>query len=142
MLEEMAAEQETTIYAQAGGAETFEQLVRGFYERVTTDPVLRPMYPADLDPPRERLTLFLIQYFGGPSTYSQRRGHPRLRMRHFPFPIDHAARDRWVTHMLASLDSLGLPPSVRDELRRYFQDAATFLINRDEDAESAAGGPG
>jgi hemoglobin len=119
-----------TLYEQAGGTETFERLVRGFYERVADDPVLRPMYPADLDPPRERLTLFVIQYFGGPATYSQKRGHPRLRMRHIPFAIDQAARDRWVTHMLASLDSLGLEPSVRDELRRYFQDAATFMINR------------
>lgn len=128
----MTIEQESTIYAQAGGTETFERLVRGFYERVATDPVLRPMYPADLEPPRERLTLFLIQYFGGPNTYSQRRGQPRLRMRHFPFAIDQAARDRWVAHMLASLDSLGLAAPVRDEMRRYFQDGATFMINRDE----------
>jgi hemoglobin len=142
MLRGMATEREVTIYTQAGGAETFERLVRGFYERVAADPVLRPMYPTDLDPPRERLTLFLIQYFGGPAAYSQQRGHPRLRMRHFPFAIDQAARDRWVTHMLASLDALGLPAPVRDEMRRYFQDAATFMINRDSATGGGAGGPG
>lgn len=134
----MTAEREATIYEQAGGAETFERLVGGFYARVAEDAVLRPMYPADLDPPRERLTLFLIQYFGGPTTYSEQRGHPRLRMRHFPFAIDQAARDRWVVHMLASLDALGLPPPVRDEMRRYFQDGATFMINRDSPASGAS----
>jgi hemoglobin len=133
------AAQETTIYEQAGGAETFERLVRGFYERVADDALLRPMYPADLEPPRERLTLFLIQYFGGPATYSRERGHPRLRMRHFPFAIDQAARDRWVTHMLASLDALGLAPAVRDEMRRYFQDAASFMINRETSNPPEAG---
>jgi hemoglobin len=118
-----------TIFEAAGGAATFETLVARFYAAVATDPILRPMYPPDLEPPRRRLTLFLIQYFGGPAAYSEERGHPRLRMRHLPFPIDRAARDRWMVHMSAAVDSLDLPEPVRDQLRRYFEDAATFMIN-------------
>ncbi|HTE84570.1 MAG TPA: globin [Dehalococcoidia bacterium] len=117
-----------TIFTQAGGAVTFESLVGRFYELVAGDPLLRPMYPEDLEPPRRHLTLFLIQYFGGPPAYSEQRGHPRLRMRHLPFAIDEAVRDRWVAYMLASLDSLDISEPVRDEMRRYFEDAATFLI--------------
>lgn len=119
-----------TLFELAGGASTFEALVARFYELVAGDSVLRPLYPEDLEPPERHLTLFLIQYFGGPTAYSDERGHPRLRMRHLPFAIDRPARDRWVEHMNAALDSLDLPQAVREEMRRYFEDSATFLINR------------
>jgi len=96
---------ETTPYAQMGGAEFFEALVHHFYEGVAADPVLRAMYPEeDLAPAERRLRLFLTQYWGGPTTYSDERGHPRLRMRHNPYVIDDDARDRWLDAMRAALD--------------------------------------
>src|SRR5205807_343770 len=92
-----------TIYAELGD-EGFEELTKGFYDGVAEDPVLRPLYPgSDLEPARHRLKLFLIQYFGGPTTYSDERGHPRLRIRHVPFAIGPAERDAWVRHMRAGL---------------------------------------
>ena len=120
-----------TLYDFVGGLETFERLVAAFYEGVEHDPVLRPMYPESLDGPREHLALFLAQYFGGPTTYSDTRGHPRLRMRHFPFAIGKRERDAWVSHMLAAVDAVGIAEPARAEMRRYFDDAATFLINQD-----------
>jgi len=119
-----------TIYEAVGGMETFRRLVGAFYAGVAEDPILRPMYPADLEPPKRHLTLFLAQFFGGPQTYNAERGHPRLRARHLPFPIDQQARDAWVRRMAAALDTIDLPPAARAELLRYFEDAATFLINR------------
>lgn len=119
-----------TVFEAAGGAETFERVVHRFYEGVASDPVLRPLYPADLESSRRHLTLFLIQYFGGPSTYSEQRGHPRLRMRHLPFTIGPRERDAWVQHMAAALDAESLPPPVRDLMADYFDRAATFLINQ------------
>ena len=114
------------------GDEPFHELTRKFYERVAADPILRPMYPeGDLEPARQRLALFLIQFFGGPPNYSLQRGHPRLRMRHLPFAIDQAARDAWVKNMTAALDSLELDPNVDATMRKYFEDAATFLMNRE-----------
>jgi hemoglobin len=124
----------STIFQAAGGAQTFELLVERFYERVANDELLRPMYPESLDGPRRHLALFLIQYFGGPPNYSLERGHPRLRMRHFPFAIDQAARDRWIEHMTAAVESIQLEEPVRQELLRYFEDAATFLMNREAGA--------
>ena len=118
-----------TIFEAVGGAETFACLVERFYEGVETDPVLRPLYPDDLSEPKRRLTLFLVQYFGGPQTYSAERGHPRLRMRHLRFPIDQTARDAWVHQMTAALATLVLPEQEREEMQRYFADSATFLIN-------------
>lgn len=119
-----------TIYAEIG-AEGFDRLTAAFYAGVAEDPLLRPLYPEpDLEPARQRLALFLIQFFGGPTTYSDQRGHPRLRMRHLPFSIDQAARDAWMRHMTAALDSLELAPDVDEAMRRYFEDAATFMINR------------
>ncbi|PJF41804.1 MAG: hypothetical protein CUN55_11390 [Phototrophicales bacterium] len=113
------------------GHEGFERLVHAFYQRVATDDILRPMYPSgDLAPAERRLRLFLEQYFGGPTTYSQQRGHPRLRARHLRFPIDQAARDRWVSLMLAALEEAELPDDVAAIMRQYFEQAATFLINR------------
>ena len=119
------------VYEAAGGAETFRRLVERFYARVAEDAILRPVYPEDdLSGATERLTLFLIQYWGGPSTYSERRGHPRLRMRHQPFMIGPAERDAWLRHMKAAVDSLGLAPAVRKALLDYFETASTAMINQ------------
>jgi hemoglobin len=115
------------------GPDGFNRLTAAFYEGVASDPLLRPLYPEEeLEPARRRLALFLMQYFGGPTTYSDERGHPRLRMRHFAFPIDQARRDAWMRHMTAALDSLELAPDVRATMQRYFEDASTFLVNRAE----------
>jgi len=119
------------VFEAAGGAETFERLVGRFYQGVATDPVLRPLYPADLEASKRHLALFLIQYFGGPSTYSEQRGHPRLRMRHLPFTIGRRERDAWVKHMNAALDAEHLPAPVQELMADYFDRAATFLLNQD-----------
>jgi len=119
-----------TFYAAVGGEETFRKLVARFYAGVADDPVLRPLYPEeDLHGAEERLRMFLIQYWGGPSTYSQRRGHPRLRMRHVPFAINSAARDAWLRHMRDALDSLQLPPAYDETLWTYLTSAAESLRN-------------
>ena len=117
------------LYDEVGDAATFERLVERFYEGVEQDALLRPMYPADLAASKRHLALFLMQYFGGPQTYVQERGHPRLRMRHLPFAITRAARDAWVQHMDAALVTLALPAEQDAAMRRYFADAATFMIN-------------
>ena len=118
------------LYDRVGGHETFVALVRGFYEGVATDEPLRALYPEeDLAPAQERLLLFLEQYFGGPTTYQEERGHPRLRMRHFPFPIDFDARDRWLRAMRAALDEVALPPLYDELFWDYFQRAATAMVN-------------
>ena len=120
----------TSLYDAIGGTETFRRLVAAFYAGVAQDPVLRALYPEDdLGPAEERLRLFLIQYWGGPTTYSERRGHPRLRMRHAPFAIDAAARDAWLRHMRAALDSLGLDPEHERVLWDYLWRAAESLRN-------------
>jgi hemoglobin len=119
-----------TLYDQVGGMETFRRLVDAFYRGVETDPILRPMYPEELAESHEHLTLFLAQYFGGPTSYNERRGHPRLRMRHLPFPIDAAARDAWLTHMRAAVEEVALPEPARGVMLAYFQHVADFLINR------------
>jgi hemoglobin len=121
-----------SLYERAGGTPFFEALIARFYEGVATDPVLRPVYPdADLAPAQRRLTLFLIQYWGGPTTYDDERGHPRLRMRHAPFTIGLAERDRWLLHMRAAIAHLAPPPDVADELERYVSMAAEAMRNRD-----------
>jgi hemoglobin len=131
MLGRMTAEA-TSLYERAGGTPFFEALVGRFYARVATDPVLRPIYPdVDLEPARRRLTLFLIQYWGGPTTYDDERGHPRLRMRHVPFAIGPAARDRWLELMLAALAELTPAADVAAELAGYFSTAAEAMRNRD-----------
>jgi hemoglobin len=120
-----------SLYDRAGGMPFFEGLVARFYAGVETDPVLRPLYPeADLGPATRRLTLFLAQYWGGPRTYDDERGHPRLRMRHAPFPIDAVARDRWLVHMRAALAEMAPPTDVADELERYLAMAAEAMQNR------------
>jgi len=119
-----------TFYAAIGGEETFRRLVDTFYAGVAEDPELRALYPEqDLRPAAERLRMFLIQYWGGPGTYSQLRGHPRLRMRHAPFAINAAARDAWLRHMRAALDSLDLPAGYDQPLWDYLQSAAESLRN-------------
>ena len=119
-----------SVYELAGGEPAFRLLVRRFYARVAGDPVLRRVYPEeDLSGATERLTLFLIQYWGGPSTYSEQRGHPRLRMRHQPFAIGRAERDAWLEHMTAAVESLDLAPAVRKALLDYFATASTAMIN-------------
>ena len=119
------------VYEAAGGAETFKRLVERFYARVANDALLRPIYPdPDLSGATERLTLFLIQYWGGPSTYNELRGHPRLRLRHQPFAIGVAERDAWLGHMTAAVDSLELAPALRKALLDYFETASTAMINR------------
>lgn len=119
-----------TIYEQVGGAPTFERLVDAFYRRVERDPLLRPMFPADLELGKEHQRLFLIQYFGGPGDYGQRRGHPRLRMRHAPFAIGQAERDAWLTHMLAAVDEIGIVEPARSAMRSYFEMAASAMQNQ------------
>jgi hemoglobin len=112
------------------GEEPFRRIVHVFYEGVASDPELRALYPEeDLGPAEERLALFLIQYWGGPSTYSQERGHPRLRMRHAGFHIDEAARDRWLKHMRAAVDGADLREADRAELWAYLEYAAGFMVN-------------
>ncbi|HWS38722.1 MAG TPA: globin [Actinoplanes sp.] len=125
-----------TFYDAVGGEPTFRRLVDKFYEGVAEDPLLRPMYPEeDLGPAADRLTLFLMQYWGGPSTYSENRGHPRLRMRHAPFVVDVAARDAWLHHMRVAVDSIGLEAAPRAQLWEYLERAAYFMVNRMDPAE-------
>ena len=121
---------EPTFYDAIGGEPTFRRLVDRFYEGVAADPLLRPMYPEDdLGPAADRLTLFLMQYWGGPNTYSASRGHPRLRMRHAPFVVSPAARDAWLNHMRDAVDSLDLPEPNRTALWDYLERAAYFMVN-------------
>lgn len=120
----------TTPYDDFGGEEFFTALVADFYRGVADDSLLRPMYPeADLGPAERRLRLFLMQYWGGPTTYSDERGHPRLRMRHMPFPIDEAARDHWLAHMRAALDRRGLPEELDRRMWDYLSAAAQAMLN-------------
>lgn len=124
-----------TFYEAVGGEETFVRLVRRFYEEVAEDPELRPMYPEeDLGPAEERLRLFLIQYWGGPRTYNERRGHPRLRMRHVPFRIGALERDLWLKHMRVAMDSLELHEALDRQMWEYMVMAAHSLVNVAEEA--------
>jgi hemoglobin len=119
-----------TFYTAVGGEETFRKLVDAFYAGVAADPILRAIYPEDdLGPAAERLRMFLIQYWGGPGTYSQQRGHPRLRMRHAPFPIGDAQRDAWLARMHDALDAVDLAPAYRQVLWDYLVSAADSLRN-------------
>ncbi len=119
------------LYELVGGEPVFRRLVLRFYEGVASDAMLRPLYPdEDLSGATERLTLFLMQYWGGPDTYGAQRGHPRLRMRHQPFAIGNAERDAWLRHMTAAVDSLELAPQARQALLDYFETASTAMINQ------------
>ena len=127
-----------SFYEAVGGEETFRRLVHVFYQGVAKDPELRPVYPSkDLGPAEEHLRLFLMQYWGGPRTYDERRGHPRLRMRHAHFSIGEAERDAWLRHMRAALDELGLDREHDAQLWEYLVMAAHSLVNRSRES----GGP-
>jgi hemoglobin len=120
----------TSFYEAVGGEPTFRRLVTAFYAGVANDETLRPLYPEeDLTAAAERLTLFLIQYWGGPATYNEQRGHPRLRMRHAPFRIGPVERDAWLSHMFHAVESLDLEPDRADELWAYLVRAAHMLQN-------------
>ena len=121
---------EQSFYDEIGGEETFRTIVARFYAGVADDPVLRPLYPEDdLGPAEERFRLFLIQYWGGPTTYSEARGHPRLRMRHAPFAVTPEAKDRWLVHFRAGLDEAGLTPEQDAKFWEYVSHAAQFMVN-------------
>ena len=132
-----------SFYEEVGGHATFTRLVARFYEGVRRDPVLAPLYPQDdWEGAETRLRGFLEQYWGGPTTYGEQRGHPRLRMRHAPFSVTPEMRDRWLTHMRAAVDSLDLAPNLRDELWTYLERAAHFMVNSfDESPAHPSGTP-
>jgi hemoglobin len=123
---------DTTLYDLVGGDQFFRDLTDRFYDGVAEDPVLRPLYPEDLEPSRHWLALFLVQYWGGPATYLVQRGHPRLRMRHMPFKVGADERDRWYRHMEAAVKAAGLVPEAEQQLLDYFAMAATHLINSED----------
>jgi hemoglobin len=129
---------EAPLYDRVGGMPFFERLVDRFYEGVEADPVLLALYPdvGDLAGARRRLTLFLVQYWGGPTTYLAERGHPRLRARHFPFAIGALARDRWLLHMRAAIDESDAPEGARAQLHEYVTLAAEAMRNREDDGPS------
>jgi hemoglobin len=123
-----------SFYDQVGGHETFLRLARQFYAGVAGDPELRALYPEDdLGPAEMRFRMFIEQYWGGPATYSQERGHPRLRMRHAPFKVTITQRDRWLKHMMTAVDSIGLDPANDLILRDYLNSAAQSMVNSLED---------
>lgn len=129
---------EVTLYDAVGGMPFFERLVARFYAGVADDDALRRLYPEqDLAPATRRLTLFLAQYWGGPTTYSDERGHPRLRARHFPFAIGGIERDRWLVHMRAAIDASAAPEAERARLHEYMTMAAEAMRNRDDEAAAA-----
>jgi len=119
----------STLYERVGGQQFFDQLVDRFYEGVAQDPILWPLYPDDLEGPKKHLALFLGQYWGGPATYSDERGHPRLRMRHAPFVIGLAEREAWLRHMTDAVGASDAGGEVRGELIEYFEMASRNLIN-------------
>jgi hemoglobin len=123
-----------SLFDRIGGSDSFDRLVRAFYEGIRGDAVLLPMYPQeDLEGAVWRLSFFLQQYFGGPQTYSAQRGHPRLRMRHAAFKVNPDARERWLTHMRTALDTLELSPLDDGEMWDYFERAALSMVNTFED---------
>ena len=124
---------EESFYDRIGGHQTFENLVSHFYALVTIDPILRPMYPeSDLGEAANRLMMFLEQYWGGPKTYGETRGHPRLRMRHAGFHINEAAKDAWLRCMKSAVDEIETTPELKQELWEYMEGAAKFLINAED----------
>lgn len=120
-----------TLWQQVGGTPTFERIVHDFYQGVRNDPLLSPMYPQeDWEGSEWRLRTFLEQYWGGPTTYSEKRGHPRLRMRHVPYALTPRAKEHWLLHMHAALDKAELPPMHDAAFREYIERAALSLVNR------------
>jgi hemoglobin len=126
------SENQQTLYDLIGGEATFRRLVDRFYAKVEADEVLRAIFPEDLEAGKEYQYLFLMQYWGGSTRYSQERGHPRLRMRHSPYAITEDLRNRWVQYMLEAIDDAGIQEPYRSEMRQYFEQGATFMINRYE----------
>ncbi|WP_101523917.1 globin [Nocardioides houyundeii] len=123
----------TTFYEEIGGMETIRTIVDTFYAGVAEDPLLRPMYPEeDLGPAAERFALFLAQYWGGPSTYGETRGHPRLRMRHGPFAVTPGSAQRWLVHFRAGLDKAALTEEQDAQFWDYVTHAAQFMVNSPE----------
>ncbi len=120
---------EISLYEAVGGEATFRALVERFYARVEADPLLRPMFPEDLEPGKRWQFLFLSQYFGGPRSYEMERGHPRLRMRHMPFPIGREAQQHWLGHMLAALEEVGIAEPALSLMQAYFEHASQVMIN-------------
>ncbi len=121
-------------FEEFGGKTFFLNLVNDFYQGVKFDPILKPMYPEnDFEGAIERLSLFLMQYWGGPTTYSEKRGHPRLRMRHMPFAIDFKARDAWLTHMQNALKKQNLSSELETKIWNYLQMAANSMVNTRSD---------
>ena len=124
-------ETQLSLFDAVGGEPAFRRLVHRFYHEVAADPQLRPVYPSrDLGPAEEHLRLFLIQYWGGPATYNELRGHPRLRMRHARFAIGEAERDAWLRHMRTALDELDLAEPYAGQLWEYLVMAANSLVNQ------------
>ena len=120
----------SSLYERVGGDAFFQSLVNDFYARVATDPILRPLYPDDLEPSERHLAMFLAQYWGGPRSYDSERGHPRLRMRHAPFTIGRAERDAWMRHMQAAVEASGASREDAAALVDYFETASTSLMNQ------------
>ena len=136
----MSETQAPSLFEAIGGEPAFQRLVHRFYVEVAADPQLRPVYPSrDLGPAEEHLRMFLVQYWGGPATYSERRGHPRLRMRHRHFAIGPAERDAWLRHMRTALDELELDPALDTQLWEYLVMAAHSLVNQPGEPDEAAG---
>ena len=124
----------STLFEEVGGEEVFRRIVDEFYDRVELDPVLRPLYPeGDLGPARDRLRMFLVQYWGGPGTYSEQRGHPRLRMRHAAWVIGERERDHWLQHMREAVDAVELTPVARVAVWDHLERAAHTLLNAPQD---------
>src|SRR3954468_10311132 len=125
-----AVSEPANLYEAIGGEPTFRRIVGRFYEEVARDEILRPIYPEDdLGPAEERFRLFLMQYWGGPATYSDLRGHPRLRMRHAPYPVTPKAKDHWLRHFRRALDEVALPPEQDAQFWDYVTHAAQFMVN-------------
>jgi hemoglobin len=118
-----------SVYDAVGGTPWFVGLIDRFYDAVAADVLLRPMYPDDLTESREHMVKFLVQYWGGPTTYSEERGHPRLRMRHAPFVITSAERDAWLKHMVSAVSAGDLNSELEQKVVNYFEMAATHMIN-------------
>ncbi len=137
----MTSPQQKSFYDEVGGHPTFERIVARFYAGVASDPALRALYPdEDLEPAAERLRMFLEQYWGGPTAYSDMRGHPRLGMRHAPFAVSPGARDLWLSHMRVALDESGMTPQQIETFWQYVHRAAHFLVNTFDEEPTASGG--
>lgn len=122
-------QQQENIYTLIGGQPTIQHLVNTFYDKVEADEKLRTLFPENLEPGKEWQILFLTQLFGGPATYSEKRGHPRLRMRHFPFSIDAELANIWLKYMLEAIDEIGIKEPARSAMEAYFNRAAPHMIN-------------